>query len=117
MLVGDKAWGMRTLKNGQAPVAFIISANISRRHLSKGRQAMVVVNARLFSNRSMREAAETANVSKARVVQALLVLEYASDLADGVLSGAKPLNEAYEEAQRWKAEAESEEWVIRFGFG
>lgn len=48
---------------------------------------MAVARARLFSNRSMREVAETTGVSKARVVQANTILGYAPDLADAVLAG------------------------------
>jgi hypothetical protein len=43
-------------------------------------------------------------VSQTRVAQASVVLEYASDMADGVLSGATALNDAYEEAQNRKAD-------------
>jgi len=32
-------------RNGQDPVALIISANIQRRHLTKGQQAMAIVKA------------------------------------------------------------------------
>ena len=70
---------------------------------------MAVAKARLFSNRSTREAAEVAGVSKARVVQAAIVIDYAPDLADSVLAGATPLNDAYAEARRRKDAAESEE--------
>jgi hypothetical protein len=75
-------------------VAFILSSNVARRHLSKGQQAMAVAQARLFSNRSMQEAADTVGSSKVRVVQAVTVLDYTPDLADAVLGGATPLNDA-----------------------
>ena len=100
--------------NGQDPVAFIISNNVTRRHLSKGQQAMAVAKARLLSNRSFRDVAETANISKARVVQASAVIEYASDIADSVLVGVTPLNNAYQIAQTRKKDADSEAGLQAF---
>lgn len=98
-----------TLPEGQDAVAFILSCNVNRRHLNKGQQAMAVAKARLFSNRSMRETAEIAGVSKARVVQASTVCDFAPDLADAVLAGVTPLNDAYAEARRRKEAAETDE--------
>jgi hypothetical protein len=49
------------------------------------------------------------------VTQASTVLEYARDLADAVLVDDKPLNEACQEAQRRKAEAQSDEARINPG--
>jgi len=51
----------------------------------------------------------TTGVSKTRVGQAAVVVEYASDLVEAVLSGPMALNDAYAEAQRRKAAADSEE--------
>ncbi|MGH2351268.1 MAG: ParB/RepB/Spo0J family partition protein, partial [Chloroflexota bacterium] len=67
--------------NGHEPVAFILSNNIARRHLSKGQAAMAVAQARRVSgvhgNKvSAREAAEGAGTSKQRVIQASVVLGY-----------------------------------------
>ena len=56
---------------------------------------------------SIREASEIAGVNREDVRRAFVVLEYAPDLVDAVISGAKPLNEAYEEARRRKAAATS----------
>lgn len=98
-----------TTINGQDPVAFILSSNVARRHLSKGQQAMAVAKTRLVSNRSAAAAAETVGVSKARVVQASTVLNYAPDVADSVLTGATSLDSAYEIARRRKDAASSVE--------
>ena len=68
-----------------------------------------VAKARLPSNsQSTREAAKASGLSKGRVWQASVVLEYAPDLADLVLAGTVALNDAYTEAQERKAAAESE---------
>lgn len=85
--------------NGADPLAYIISTNIKRRHLNKGQQAMAVAMiypeaAKLKRNGSgsvLNTELSTSNVSHARTV-----LKWAPDLAQGVLSGAQPLNDAYE---------------------
>jgi hypothetical protein len=48
-------------------------------------------------------------VSHQRVHQSLLVVQFAPDLADSVLAGATPLNDAYAEARRRKDAAETDE--------
>jgi hypothetical protein len=65
--IGIKPWSV-TLENGQDPVAFILSANITRRHLSKGQQAMVVAKALLLSNTSQKKAAEKTGINRTRIV-------------------------------------------------
>jgi ParB-like chromosome segregation protein Spo0J len=100
--------------NGQDPIAFILSANINRRHLTKGQQAMAVAKARLLSKQTMRAAAQVSNVSPARVSQASLVLEYANDLSEAVLSGNTSLNDAYKIAQERKEASDSNEsWMVK----
>ena len=99
-----------TTLNGQDPVAFIISCNVTRRHLSKGQQAMAVARAQCFlKKQSLRSVAGDGGVSYAQVSYAKTVIEYAPDLADAVLSGATPLNDAYNEARQRKQAAETEE--------
>jgi hypothetical protein len=94
--------------NGQDPVAFILSANIARRHLNKGQQAMAI--AKIFPEP---EAGGRGKNSKLHLgfsimylSQARTVVESAPDLADAVLSGAKSLNEAYEDARKVKLMSE-----------
>src|SRR5215472_1405505 len=96
-----------TMLDGQDPVAFILSANVTRRHLSKGQQAMAVAKARHLSGTTQREAAHAQKLSIGRIAQADVVLQYAPELADMVLSGAKPLDVAYEEARQRKAAIDS----------
>jgi hypothetical protein len=91
----------------RAPVALILSANVARRHLSKGQQAMAVARAGQLSTRlTSRKAGAAIKASHEYVNRAVTVLEYAPDLADSVLLGATPLNEAYEEARHRKQEAQ-----------
>jgi hypothetical protein len=95
---------------GHDPVSFILSCNVARRHLTKGQQAMAVARARQLSTKfTSRSAAQSIGVSHQRIHQASAVLDYAPDLSDAVLSGAKPLNEAYEEAKRRKEASQSRE--------
>lgn len=97
-----------TTLNGHDPVAFILSANVTRRHLSKGQAAMVVAQARLISKQqTQREAAASAGVNAGRVGQAEAVLTHAPDLADAVQAGATSLDEAYAEARKRKEAARS----------
>jgi len=90
----------------QDAVAFILSSNVARRHLSKGQQAMAVAKCRFETNRSLQQVADSAGLTKARVAYASMVLEFAPDLADAVLLGATPLDAAYEKARNRKMAAE-----------
>lgn len=98
-----------TLSDNIDPVAYILSKNVTRRHLSAGQRAMVTAKALLVSNTSQSEAARQSGVNRTRIVQAAVVLEHAPELADAVLAGAQPLDQAYTEARRRKLERESRE--------
>lgn len=100
----------RELPEGQDPVAFILSANVTRRHLNKGQQAMAVAKARcLLKRQSIRGAADSAGISRGQIGYASIVLEYASELADTVLAGATSLNDAYEVAQQRKTKKKQQD--------
>ncbi len=101
------------LDAGQDPVAYIWSANIARRHLSKGQIAMAAARVRSFSEQTQRQAAKLSKVSIGRIAQADIVLQFAPDLADAVVAGATPLNDAYEVANRRKQEGLSTEARMR----
>jgi hypothetical protein len=94
-----------------SPVAFIISVNINRRHLTKGQRAMATAKIQPEPLRGrgvvdpVGKAAETAGISYRRIAEARMVLRYAPDLADSVLSGAVMLDKAYETATKRKREA------------
>ena len=98
-----------TLPAGQDPVAYILSKNVTRRHLSKGQAAMAVARALLVSNTSQSSAAKAAGLNRTRVVQASVVLSYAPELADAVLAGALSLDAAYETARQRKQATEARE--------
>jgi len=81
---------------GQDPAVYILSSNVTRRHLSKGQAAMLVARVRLETKQAMplRAAAKTAGTSAARVSQANTVLKYAPELVDWVQAGGH-LDQAY----------------------
>jgi hypothetical protein len=92
-----------TLDAGRDPIAFILSQNVHRRHLTEGQRAIAVVRAIGSSNLqetrgSKAAAAETAATDAARISQALVIVEYAPVLADAVMAGAKAFSVAYREA-------------------
>jgi len=95
--------------NGQDIVAYILSANIHRRNLTKGQAAMIVAKACPVSGHSSRQAAKLGNVSKGRIAQASLVLEFAGELADGIIAGTTPLDQAHQIALDRKAAANTAE--------
>jgi ParB-like chromosome segregation protein Spo0J len=97
------------LLDGQDPVAYILSANIHRRNMTKGQRAMVVARIRLVSNQTVREAANQSGLDHTRIVQANVVLHHAPDLADQVITGSLSLDNAYEEARVRKGRAETYE--------
>jgi hypothetical protein len=101
--------------NGIDPVAYILSANINRRNLSKGQRAMAVAKLtpevqhggiRIKGKKASLEnelAPKNSAVSQARTV-----IKWLPEIADLVMAGTKPLNEAYQEAQRLKEQADAE---------
>jgi hypothetical protein len=98
--------------NGQDPVAFILSTNVARRHLTKGQRAMAT--ARLYpdpakikrkgSGSSIAEDQASAYVSMARTV-----LRLDPELAAAVLSGTRALDDAYSEVKRRQQAMQADE--------
>ncbi len=78
--------------NGSDPVAFILSANLARRHMTKGQRAMAGVLAVLNTGI---DTARIVGTSPEYVSRARQVLDADTQLADQVLAGTIPLNEAY----------------------
>ena len=58
------------------------------------------------SGQSLRKLAKNTGTTKSRVGQAAIVLEFAPDLADSIMSGARSLDDAYKTAQQRKHEAD-----------
>jgi hypothetical protein len=93
------------LEDGKEPKAFILSANIARRHLSKGQQAMAV--AMLYPEperggrgRHQSSAAEN-QVSAGRLSKARAVLRFSRELAERVLTDRTySLDKAFAEIER-----------------
>ena len=89
-----------SLDDGIDLVAYIISTNIHRRHMTKGQRAMVV--AKIYpepakggrGKKSSSNLAETAGFSQRRLNEARFVLRYASELSDNVLAGSVSLTAA-----------------------
>jgi hypothetical protein len=89
--------------DGQDPVAYIFSANIGRRNLTKGQRAMLV--ARMYpepekGGRGKKseaiKSAESAGFGATRVKQARTVLRHSESLADAVIKGTISLDQALE---------------------
>ena len=97
------------LPDGVDATAFILSLNVSRRHLTKGQQAMAVAQASDFLKISQRQIEQATGVGQSRVAYARAVIRYAPELIDAVMSAGLGLNEAYKQAQDRKAKADSVE--------
>ena len=60
--------------DGEDPTAYVLSANIHRRHMTKGQRAMAVAKVCLISGQTYRDAAQGSKVSRASIGNASLVL-------------------------------------------
>ena len=112
------------LEDGKDPVAFIISENVTRRHLTKGQRAMLAAKAKksqdgssgtnAFSGSSgtIRQFEEQLKVSHTGIAKALVILQFAPDLEPLIMSGAMPLNEGYEKARERQIDANSDEALM-----
>jgi ParB-like chromosome segregation protein Spo0J len=91
--------------NGQDPVAFILSQNIRRRHLTQGQRAILVAKC-LDSEHSANSAARKAGLSKGHVSQAALILKYAPELAEAILRENAKFDPSYQTAKQRMENAE-----------
>ena len=84
--------------NGHDADAFIVSANLARRNLTKGQQAMAL--AMIYQEADKRgrgnkgKSAETSDFSQKRLSQARAVLRHSRALAEDVLADRKKLDQA-----------------------
>jgi hypothetical protein len=102
--------------NGHDPLAYIVSANLARRNLTKGQQAMAL--AMMYPNpekggRGKNVEARKAQVSwgfsAERVRQARSVFRHSQDLAQSVIKGSVSLDEALRKVDELKQQANSTE--------
>lgn len=81
--------------NGHDPIAFIVSANLARRNLNKGQQAMALAMIYPEPHSAPRgKCLETQQFDRTRLSQARSVLRHSRALAEGVLADRKKLDEA-----------------------
>jgi hypothetical protein len=90
-------------------VAYILSANIHRRNLTKGQRAMVIAKICFETKQSVRNGAKQSSPTAGRLGYAMTVINHAPDLANQVLSGSLSLDKAYEEARLRKGQADTYE--------
>jgi len=97
--------------NGEDPTAFVISANIHRRHMTVGQRAMAVAIIYPDPEKGGRGQKATVSVefiSPQRLSYARTVLRHAPDLSANVLSGSISLDAAYKVASDLKLGATGE---------
>lgn len=101
--------------DGKEPVAFILSQNLARRHMTAGQRAMALALA--TENLTVKfhggEAAAALGISASMLSMARSVRDYARDMAEKVLAGTMEIRPAWEEAQRRKEAALGEEAKLR----
>ena len=98
--------------NGADPIAYIISANINRRHMTKGQRAMAVAMIHpepAKGGRGKKGPIESAGFSRDYLLKARTVLKVLPELGKSVLGGSVTLSEAYDEAMRVRKEQSSTE--------
>lgn len=99
------------LYDGDDPAAFVLSANVSRRHMTTGQQAMstalVLVDAGKRENGRWKrgslptlDSTESRNTWQAAMTQAGVILDHAPELAEHVVNGEAALDKAFQEAER-----------------
>lgn len=93
--------------NGRDALAYIVSANLARRNLTKGQQAMAL--AMIYPEPHSKKGKETLPFSKMRLSQARSLLRHSRDLAQSVLKGALPFDEALVKVEEARVQASSTE--------
>ena len=100
------------LPDGSDPLAYIASANLMRRNLTKGQQAMAL--ALMYpepdkGGRGKKNSLLNGGFSQQRLSQARLVLHYSRPLAQSVLNGITPLNDALAKVKQEQQFQQSDE--------
>jgi hypothetical protein len=88
---------------GEDPTAYVLSANVHRRHMTAGQRAIAVAVIYPESEKGGRgqkglSSKGFSDVASGRLSQARTVLKLAPDLVDGVLAGSVTLDAAYKAA-------------------
>jgi len=104
--------------DGHDPVAYILSANVNRRHMTKGQRAMAVAVAYPEPEQGKRNDLDgtsplSGEVKREYLSRARTVLRYAIDLRDPVLAGAMQLNAAADETIKRRDAVGSDEAKLR----
>jgi ParB-like chromosome segregation protein Spo0J len=103
---------VETLPAGEDPLAYIASVNLHRRNISKGQQAMAL--AMIYpedskGGRGKKNKEFNSGFSAKRLQQARSVLRFSRPLADEVISGTTPLNDAVEIVRQQEQRSMSKE--------
>lgn len=88
--------------DGDDPDGYALAVNISRRHMTKGQQALVVAKSLLETNNTQEEAARLFGITRSRIAQAAMILDFAPDLVDDILGGSGKFDAAYDTAKERK---------------
>ena len=95
--------------DGEDAGGYALAVNLQRRNLNKGQQAGVLLRAGTYlEDKYGREDAEVHGITQQYISKARVVDRYLPALLDQVISGAKPLTEAYAEAQKRKQADDSD---------
>lgn len=99
--------------NGRDPLAYIVSANLNRRNLTKGQQAMALAMIYPEPEKGGRGKRSQNRESLSRTMENRLsqcrsVLRHSRDLAETVLSGVTPLDEALQKVVEEKTRAQGD---------
>lgn len=86
--------------------AYALTVNVARRHLTKGQRAMIAAQSKLLVTNNQTDLSKVAEVSQSGIAQASVVIKFAPDLAEQVVSGALGLQDAYRTAQSRKVATE-----------
>lgn len=85
--------------NGEDPTAYVLSANIHRRHMTKGQRAMAV--AMIYPDLGQRgrgnKSVINTDFASSYLKHARAIFSHSRTLAAAVLAGARPLADAYQE--------------------
>jgi hypothetical protein len=92
--------------DGQDPKAYIVSANLARRNLTKGQQAMALASMYPEPEKGgrgkkgqLKTVTEKVTVSQNRITQARFILKHTPELGKAVLDGDVSFDEALEKAR------------------